>query len=156
MADSVLIGQLKQFATLTKNSNQGQFFQSKVDAAKDIKVERMEDVLTKEQIRVVKRLDIRKKECYRNAYLVAQALNCQYVEGQMLLCFGIDHAFNKIGDHYFDATKEICLGEDPTETEYISIGEWSWETVFDVISKTGQYGDIYNELYIQSLNKSTK
>lgn len=156
MADSTLLSQLKQMATLLKGSNQGDFFQSKVDAAKDIKVEPMADVLTKEQIAKIKRLAIRKKECYRNAYIVAQALDCEYVEGQMLFYFGIDHAFNKIGDRYFDVTKEIALGESPADTEYISIGEWSWQETFDVIAEAGVYGDVYNQLYIKKLKNEGK
>lgn len=154
MADSTLISQLKQMATLTKNSDQGQFYQSKVDAAKDVKVQPMAEVLTQEQIRVIRCLAIRKKGCYRNAYLIALALNCEYVEGQMLFYFGIDHAFNKIRDKYFDATKEIALGENPSETEYITIGEWDWQTVYDVITEAGKYGDVYNHLYIKQLKNS--
>lgn len=142
---------LSNFANLLGNTQQGDFYRAKADSAKEVKVELMEDVLTDEQIKKVRKLGIRMKECYRNAYLIAQALDCEYVEGQMSL-FGIaiDHAFNKIGDRYFDATKEIALGETD-EREYISIGAWKSNEVWRVIKRIGYYGDIYNHLYIEQL-----
>ena len=70
-------------ATLTKGSNLGEFYETKVSDAKEVKVERMKDVLTEEQIRMIKRLRIKKKECYKNSYMVADALGCEYVEGQL-------------------------------------------------------------------------
>lgn len=148
---STLIEQLSQFADFTKGSNQGAFYRAKLDAAKDVKVEPLKSVLTKEQIDRISHLNFKPKECYRNAFLVAQALNCEYVEGQMLFYFGIDHAFNKIGNRYFDVTKELVLKENPSECEYISIGEYSWETAWNVFSEENCYTDVFNVLYVKSL-----
>lgn len=148
---STLIEQLLQFVNLTKGSNQGAFYRAKLDAAKDVKVEPLKSVLTKEQIDKISHLRFKPKECYRNAFLVAQALNCEYVEGQMLFHFGIDHAFNKIGNRYFDVTKELVLKENPSKCEYISIGEYSWETAWSVFSELNYYTDVFNVLYAKSL-----
>ena len=148
---SILINQLQDFAKITKNSNQGDFYHAKLIAAKDVKVEPLKSVLTKEQLDRISHLHFRPKECYRNAFLVAQALNCEYVEGQMLFHFGIDHAFNKIGDRYFDVTKELVLKDDPSKCEYISIGEYSWETAWSIFLELNYYTDVFNILYIKSL-----
>lgn len=148
-----LIEELKAFAKLTEGSKQGEFYQAKVDSAKAVKVSRLADVLTESQISYIKNVIRPKaKECYKNATLVAQYLDCEYCEGMMLVYIGIDHAFNRVGDKYIDVTKEIALGENPTETEYITIGEYSAEQTIEISVKTGYYGNIFNELFI--LNKN--
>lgn len=148
---STLITQLQQTAEIIRNDRQRDFYNAKIAAAKDVKVEPLKSVLTKEQLDRISHLHFRPKECYRNAFLVAQALNCEYVEGQMLFYFGIDHAFNKIGNRYFDVTKELVLKENPSECEYISIGEYSWETAWSVFSEENCYTDVFNILYVKSL-----
>ena len=148
---SILIEQLKQVADMTKNSNMGAFYAKKLADAKQVKVEPMSAVLEPYQIAAIKRIDLKPKQCYRNAFLVAQLLGCKYVEGQMLIHFGIDHAFNKIGDRYIDVTKELVLKELPTNTEYIAIGEYSWQKAQEIFIETKTYTDVYNHLYAKSL-----
>lgn len=154
MAESTLITQLKQMAAMLKNSNQGSFYQSKVDSAKDVKVVSCSEVLTKAQINHIKNvIKPQKRECYRNALLVAQYLGCEYCEGQMLLYFGIDHAFNKVGDKYIDVTKEFALEEKPEDSEYITIGEYSADEAMRVAVERGIYGDVFNYKFIENLKR---
>lgn len=149
MEESYLKNQLNQMAFITKESNAGRFYQAKADAATDISVVRCCDVLTQEELRWVRSiLKPRMKECYRNALVLAQHFGCGYIEGQMLLYFGIDHAFNKIRGKYIDVTKEFALGEDPTKTEYVSIGEYSSDEATKVALKTRQYGNVFEYYFL--------
>ena len=65
--------------------------------------------------------------------------------------FGIEHAWNKVGDKYVDITMELALGRDVNEEEYMSLGEYDEETITRITNKTEFYGNIYNELYKEKL-----
>lgn len=61
--------------------------------------------------------------------------------------FGIEHAWNKVGDKYVDITMELALQRDPTEEEYMALGEYNQETVVSICSEMGFYGSVYPILY---------
>lgn len=139
---------LYQLASITKGSDAGRFYETKANAAIDVHVVRCSEVLTEQEIDWIKSVLIpKKKECYRNALLLAQRLGGEYIEGQMFFCFGIDHAFNKIRGKYIDITKEFALGEDPTQTEYISIGEYTPEEALKATMSSQRYGGVF-EYYL--------
>lgn len=52
--------------------------------------------------------------------------------------FGIDHAWNKVGDKYVDITMEIALDrtDEIKDTSYLLYGEWDFLTVNNVMYKT--------------------
>lgn len=150
-----LIEELKGFATLMpKGTPQGDYFNARYEAAKDVKVCKCSEVLTEQQIRHIKRvIRPQKKECHKNAALVAQYLNCEFCDGLMLCYFGIEHSFNKVGDKYIDVTAEFALGNDPTAIEYVSYGEYSAEDALAVICDAGMYTSVFNEKFARSLKK---
>ena len=61
--------------------------------------------------------------------------------------FGIEHAWNKVGDKYVDITMELVLDRDPTKEEYMALGEYEQETVVSICSEVGFYGSVYLILY---------
>lgn len=146
---SQLITQLRQMAAITKGSNLGAFCENKANSAVDVRVVRCAEVLTPEEIHWVKTyLKPQRKQCYKNALLLAQHFDCQYVEGQMLSIIGIDHAFNKIRGSYIDVTKEFALGEDPSQTEYVALGEYTPQEASSVALSTQQYGNVFEHYYL--------
>lgn len=87
----------------------------------------LSEVLTPEQIdRIKKAIEPKAKECFKNAQNVVRYISgTEYVEGQYGIegVIGVEHAFNKIGDKYFDVTAELVLGKDVTKEAYVSILE---------------------------------
>lgn len=85
------------------------------------------EVLTPKQIELVRDiLEPQPKECFKNAQNVSRYIpGAVYVEGQLGVgsVVGVEHAFNRIGDKYFDITIEVGLNKDVTKEDYISIME---------------------------------
>lgn len=147
------MSQLKDYLKIladmcTPDTPHGKFYNAQYLASKDIKVSKCADVLSPQQILYIKKyIKPQKKQCYRNAALVAQYLNCEYVEGFTFCFIGIEHAFNKVGDKYIDVTKEFALREDPSQSEYVSIGEYSVDQLNEMLAKSGRYDSLYNYIY---------
>lgn len=95
--------------------------------AKAVRCSPISEVLTAEQIELIKtNIRPRQKECFRNAQMVSIYIDgAEYVEGMYGFggIIGIEHAFNKIGDKYFDITCELVLEKDVTKETYVSILE---------------------------------
>lgn len=151
---NLAIVEMEQMVELTKNSvpRQKKWFEDMLKVAKPITMSRMKDVLTLEQIRQVKEfIKPEKKECYKNAHLLTLLLpGVEYCEGKVCAPFGIDHAFNKVGDKYIDITFELALNDDPTKYDYAVIGEYGLDIIDEVTSQTGYYGEIYRHKYMES------
>lgn len=151
---NLAIVEMEQMVELTKNAvpRQKKWFEDMLRVAKPITISRMKDVLTPEQIEVIQEvIKPEKKQCYKNAHL----LTClypewKYCEGKVCAPFGIDHAFNKVGDKYIDITFELALNDDPTKYDYAVIGEYDLDTIDEVTSQTGVYGEIYRHKYLKS------
>lgn len=150
--ENSLTVELRTFAELIgEKGRQAEFYRQMLKDAKPIEVVRLSDVFTDYELKAIKRnIKPKVKECYRNATMFAHIYpNVKYVEGKMTCCgaFGIEHAWNKVGDKYVDITMELALDRDPTEEEYMVLGEYDQETVINICSEVGFYGSVYHILY---------
>ena len=150
--ENSLIVELRTFAKIIgEEGRQAEFYRQMLKDAKPIEVVRLSEVFTDAQIKAIKKfVKPKAKECYRNATVFSHMCpEVKYVEGKMtcLGAFGIEHAWNKIGDKYVDITMELALQRDPTEEEYMALGEYDQETVVSICSEVGFYGSVYPILY---------
>ena len=133
--ENSLIVELRTFAELIgEEGRQAEFYRQMLKDAKPIEVVRLSEVFTDTEIKAIKKF-VKPK--------------VKYVEGKMTCCgaFGIEHAWNKVGDKYVDITMEIVLDRDPTKEEYMALGEYDQETVVSICSEVGFYGSVYPILY---------
>ena len=152
----ILMDELRQLATITEGSNMGDFYRYRLESAKVVKIVPCREVLTKDQISLIKKvIKPKKKECYKNALMMAKMMDCTYCEGMMYCYYGIDHAFNKVGDKYIDITKEFALGEDPT-AEYVVFGEYTPEDAHNAMVEKGCYGNVFGWLYAKAKRTESK
>lgn len=112
--ENSLIVELRTFAKLIgEEGRQAEFYRQMLRDAKPIEVVRLSEVFTDTEIKAIKRfVNPKVKECYRNATLFSHIYpEVKYVEGKMTCCgaFGIEHAWNKVGDKYVDITMELVL-----------------------------------------------
>ena len=149
--------------TLTQGQKQSDFFAQKLKDGKIVTCVRLEDVFSKEEIELIK-MAVRpeKRMCFKNAHILTSILpeRVKYVEGEVTILnggLGIEHAWNLVdGEHYVDLTFELTLGEDVTKEGYVMLGAYDANTLRRVTRKTGYYGGIYNQLYLDALNKKAK
>ena len=151
-----IINEMKQMASLM-SGNQREYFDQMVRDARSVKVLKLADVLTEEQVSIIKKIKIQQKQCYKNATLITQAIpDVEYVEGKVGISpeffLPIEHAWNKLGDKYFDATAEI-LGIE--FGEYVFLIEVNSKEVMNIAIENEFYGDVYRFKYLQRL-KSKK
>lgn len=111
---------------------------------------------------LLSRVSIKQKECYANALHVAERcseLGVEYCEGWIFYHgIPIDHAFNKIGDIYFDVTAEFALKDNPEMREYAVLGSWDPTTAL-MIMATGPYkcyGDVFNKEFFETHQENVK
>ena len=150
--ENSLIVELRTFAKLIgEEGRQAEFYRQMLKDAKPIEVVRLSEVFTEFQIMEIRRTVRPKvKECYRNALLFAKYFpDVKYVEGKMTCCgaFGIEHAFNKVGDKYVDITMELVLDRDPTKEEYMALIECEPKIAAEIALEVGWYGSVYPILY---------
>lgn len=105
------------------------------------------DLLNDAELQTIKEIT-RAKECFKNAFNIAttfQSKDVKYIEGRVLAghILPIEHAWNKIGDKYFDATFEIALGLDVTKEVYALLREYDVCRVREILLKRKYYGEIY-------------
>lgn len=148
-----IIEELKGFASLT-SGRQRDYFDQMLRDAHVVKVFRMSEVLTKEQIDIIRSLGVEVKQCYKNATLITQAIpEIEYIEGKTSIFKdfspSIDHAWNKLGDKYFDATAEII--HKGLFGEYVSLIEVSSEEVMNIAIENEFYGEVYNTKFKKSI-----
>ena len=105
------------------------------------------EVFQPEQIELIKQI-IKPKECFRNAYKIAEIFGANYIEGKCMLfdIMPIDHAWNKVGDKYIDVTFELAIDSDVAEEKYAALLEMNYQDVSRIILKRRYFGDIYREL----------
>lgn len=119
--------------TMTKigsmvSGKQKKFCDWKISHAKVVKCVPVEEVLTPQEIERIKALKPMMKECFRNAASIVMFANIEgvaYVEGELGIgkTIGIEHAFNRRGDKYFDVTLELGAERDVTAEDYVSVLE---------------------------------
>ena len=153
----------RTYKTLTRGQKQSDFFAQKIKDGKIVTCVRLDDVFSKEEIELIK-MAVRpeKRMCFKNAHILTSLFpdRVKYVEGEVTICgggIGIEHAWNLVdGEHYVDLTFELALGEDVTKEGYVMLGAYDAKTLRRVTHKTGYYGGIYNQLYLDALNKKEK
>lgn len=154
---SILLEELKSFASIC-SGKQKEWYEKMLADARVVKVSPLSDIFTPDEIEIIKKVvRPQKKQCYKNAILTATLLTkkgVKYCEGKCTCCgIGLDHAFNKIGDRYFDVTAELALGKLDAQ-EYMVLGEYSPKEVLQVIEKQGYYGDVYRAVELKKFLKT--
>ena len=153
----------RTYKTLTQGQKQSDFFAQKLKDGKIVTCVRLEDVFSEEEIELIK-MAVRpeKRMCFKNAHILTSLFpdRVKYVEGEVTICgggIGIEHAWNLVdGEHYVDLTFELALGEDVTKEGYVMLGAYDAKTLRRVTNKTSNNGGIYNQLYLDALNKKEK
>lgn len=153
----------RTYKELTQGQKQSDFFAQKLKDGKIVTCVQLKDVFSEGEIEVIK-LAVRpeKRMCFKNAHMFTYLFpdRVKYVEGEVTICgggIGIEHAWNLVdGEHYVDLTFELALGEDVTKEGYVMLGAYDAKTLRRVTRKTGYYGGIYTQLYIDALKKKTK
>src|SRR5574344_882359 len=156
--ENFIISQIRQIASMT-SGRQKEFFNFKLEHAKEVAVVSIRDVFTDEEIERIKReVKPKIKQCFRNAILMTQYFpDVVYVEGELGIMgvIGTEHAFNRKGDTYFDVTMEMCLGKDVTKESYVSIlEEDNKDALTQFIMDTKTY-DAYIPYYYQNFNNES-
>jgi len=139
------------------SGKQQDYFRAQLNAAKPVKVESLHSVLSLDEIRVVKRLGIKVKECYHNAWKVATTIpGVKYVEGYTFL-YGIpiEHAWNEKDGKYFDVTEELAL-QNKLNSDYTVILELDELEVYKYAEKTGHSGSYIQIWFKENIDNMTK
>ena len=138
---------MSHIANLTKdNGKQGKFFKWQADSAKEIKISPTPKDIDKQEPIL--------KQCWRNSFKVVienYGKDIIYVEGFVKMHginLPIEHAWNRIGDIYFDVTSEI---RGVKYEEYISVIELNEEQIWEYADKTGHYGS-YLRNHFEKIN----
>ena len=87
---------------------------AKLNALTEVEVVPLSELFDKKTItEIKKRVRPVPKECYSNSFHTAEFLSefdVEYCEGYIVFMgIPIEHAFNKIGDKYFDVTQELAF-----------------------------------------------
>lgn len=147
-----IINEIEVMQQIT-TGKQKEYYTDLLQTVKPVNVVSVKDVFTPEQISLIKkRIQPKRKQCYRNAGLLSYLFpDVKYIEGKALPenLFPIDHAFNKVGDYYIDITFELVLKEDVSKTDYVVFGEYDNKQVIEVADKTGVWGGCYNFFWIK-------
>lgn len=143
-----------------RGSKRAEFIQSIRDDLKPCKVVSVRELFTEEQVRLMKSI-VEQKQCFKNAYNLAEIIkhpdgNVKYVEGRVLVAnfLPIEHAWNCVGNKYFDATFELALGKDVTTENYALLAEYDLERVREIILERKYWGEIYREEKAKEFFKS--
>lgn len=122
----------------------------------------LKTIFSEHQIKCIKKA-VEVKQCFKNAYEVAEIIEmmngtAKYVDGRVLVAnfLPIEHAWNKVGDLYVDATFELCLGYDVTKELYASLAEYDVSHVREVLLDRRYYGEIYRDEKATEFAKKNK
>lgn len=134
-----------------EGSKRAEFIQSIKADLKPCKVVSIRELFNDLQIDAMRTL-VEQKRCFKNAFQIADVIrhwdgSIKYVEGRVLVAnfLPIEHAWNKVGDKYFDATFELALGYDVTKESYAMLKEYKVSKVREVLLQRRYYGEIYYE-----------
>ena len=156
---NVIVTQLRQFSELC-SGRQKMFYEQQLRDVHKVQCVSIHDVFDATEIYRIKRyVKPEPRMCYRNAHLLTALFpdRVQYIEGYVAIFnggWGIEHAWNKVGDVYVDVTFEMALNEDPTKELYMALGTYNLATITEVTSETGYYGSIYNHRIINILKNN--
>lgn len=152
------MGQLEKFykyfdleISAWQGSKRAEFIQAIRNDLKPCNVVSVRELFTEKQISFMKSI-VEPKQCFKNAYVLADIMGhhdgcITYVEGRALVAnfLPIEHAWNRIGDKYFDATFELALGRDVTAENYAILAEYDFCKVREIILERKYWGEIYRE-----------
>ena len=138
---------------LVNNTQSGQkvFYKQKLTDIKPIEITSVRELFTEEEVKIMTQT-VKAKECYKNAFRIAEILSTdtrevRYIEGVAFLSdFGgvpIEHAFNSVDGKYFDATYELLNSLKDKNVEYSVYGDYSVDEVREVLLETKVWGEIY-------------
>lgn len=134
-----------------EGSKRAEFIQSIKADLKPCKVVSIRELFNDLQIDAMRTL-VEQKQYFKNAFQIADVIrhwdgSIKYVEGRVLVAnfLPIEHAWNKVGDKYFDATFELALGYDVTKESYAMLQEYKVYEVREVLLERGYYSEIYYE-----------
>lgn len=137
--------------SVCRGSKRAEFIQAIRDDLKPCKVVSVRELFTEEQVMLMENI-VEPKQCFKNAYNLADIIRhpdgcVKYVEGRVLIAnfLPIEHAWNCIGDKYFDATFELALGKDVTTENYALLAEYDLKRVREIILERKYWGEIYRE-----------
>lgn len=153
--------------TMTKigsmmSGKQKKFWDWKINHAKPVKCVSVEEVLTPQEIERIKALKPMMKECFKNAASIVMFANIEgvaYVEGELGIgnAIGIEHAFNRRGDKYFDVTLELGAERDVTTEDYVSVLEVeNRKDVSDVILECKMWTSLIPHFAMKELETDNK
>lgn len=146
----IFFTEVEQFRSISSGL-QRKYFSVLSSIIKEIRVSKLADVFTKDQIDEIRRkVNPQPKQCYRNAQIFASLFNrVQYSECRLDVenVLSVDHAINKVGDKYVDITLELCLKENPEDRVYILIKDFDFDIVRKVQQETQAYSNVYETLY---------
>ena len=146
----IFFKEVEQFRSISSGS-QKEYFSVLASIIKEIRVSKLADVFTKDQIDEIRRkVKLQLKQCYRNAQIFASLFNqVQYSECRLDVedILSVDHAINKVGDKYVDVTLELCLKENPEHHKYTLIKDFDFDLVRKAQQETRAYSNVYDTLY---------
>lgn len=136
---------LEALCKMNFHPKQKEFFNWQLHNAKQITITPLDELLMKyPQLKeyVDQEAEVVMKQCFKNASQATMFLpEVKLVEGYIdVHGLSIEHAWNRIGDDYFDLTQDIALKDYDRSKEYVAIAEYDREDVFEYSDKTGTYG----------------
>lgn len=150
-----MIDLMKQIKSLVGDTAQGKFYQTKIDNAKPVILTSVRELFSEEEIQRLRR-SVRPAMhgCFATAQRLSMFHGFEYVEGEWGVGggFGIEHAFNRKGDKYFDFTSELVLGKNVEEEEFISVAEFSQDFVRKACVESGQFQALIPYKYSKDKN----
>ena len=156
MEENFIIKQLKTEYELC-SGRQKEYAKRKLDCAKIVKCSPIREVLGDAEVdRLLRLMEARPKECYRNAALVAMlSEGVEYVEGYYGVAgiFGAEHAWNRVGDKYFDITAELVLGADVTQEHYVQVMAISADEMTNLIFGEECFTWLFGVKFAQEMKK---
>lgn len=129
-----MIEAMRAVSQLCGDTEQGRFYKAKADQAKPIHLTSVRELFSKTELQKLLK-DVRPQVhgCFQTAQRLSMFYGFEYVEGEWGVGggLGIEHAFNRKGDKYFDLTSEIVLEKNIEDEEFVSVAEFSRDFVRD-------------------------
>ena len=153
ITDYSIIKELRQLAAIT-SGRQRAYYEFLLSRAVPVHISSLREVFNDNEIQRIKSaVNPQAKECYKNATLVCGLFpdRVMYVEGRFTVCgaFSTEHAWNRLGDKYFDVTMELALERNPEDEEYIALGDYTNEELLEYLFDAKVYGNIVWQEFIK-------
>lgn len=146
MTDCSIIKELRQLSAIT-SGRQRAYYEFLLSKAIPVHISPLREVFNDNEIQRIKSaVNPQAKECFKNAALVCSLFpdRVRYVEGRFTVCrtFSTEHAWNRLGEKYFDVTMELALEGNPEDEEYIALGDYTNEELLEYLLDAKVYGNI--------------